>query len=257
MRTFQTNQKAVPEAHGLPNVDAKKPTHPTGTREACPTKKDAVANRDLWGSRLGCREGGRNGQQIPYRPADNPFASHCIEGLAYQRNGFGLDALRRRLESLGGRAAIVGPEGSGKTTLIEHLANALAVDSIFVTIHRGSAQPWRVAHAQLPLPVTPQHAVLVDGAEQLGSIAWFRLMWVTRRARFVVATLHRPGRLPTLVECSTDRDLLIELVAELAPTDAPTLTPGLEELFDRHQGNIRSCLRELYDVFAGRASFEC
>ena len=186
------------------------------------------------------------------RPSENPFASHRIDGLAYRGKGLGVGSLCRRLERLGGRAAIVGPEGSGKTTLLEQLANTLAADSVLVTIHRGSGRPWHAARAQLPLSVTPQHAVLVDGAEQLGPIAWFRLMRVTRSARFVVATLHRPGRLPTLVECDTDHDLLRELVMELAPSDAPSIEPELEGLFERHGGNIRSCLRELYDVCAGR-----
>jgi hypothetical protein len=78
-------------------------------------------------------------------------------------------------------------------------------------------------------------------------------MTATRRAGLLVATLHRPRLLPTLIECRTDLGLLRELVAELAPADAPLLEPRLDELFERHRGNIRLCLRELYDVYAGRA----
>ena len=46
------------------------------------------------------------------RPADNPFASHRIEGLAFRATGLELARLCRRLETLRGRSAIVGPKGS-------------------------------------------------------------------------------------------------------------------------------------------------
>jgi len=187
-----------------------------------------------------------------YRPADNPFASHRVEGLAFRFNGLGLSGLRQRLEEMGGRSAIVGPKGSGKTTLLEGLATTLPGEPVKVRIEGGCRHPWRTVRAQLPRPVTPNNLILVDGAEQLGPIGWRLLLRATRPARSFVATLHRPRRLPTLIECRPDHDLLCDLVEELTPVDAPALIPGLEELFRRHGGNIRSCLRELYDVYAGR-----
>jgi energy-coupling factor transporter ATP-binding protein EcfA2 len=186
------------------------------------------------------------------RPADNPFASHRVEGLAYRYDEPGLAAICRRLEAIGGRGAIVGPKGSGKTTLLEELASAVPGEAVHMRIGGGCRHPWRTARAQLPARVAPDHAVLVDGAEQLGPLGWRLLLRATRPARIFIATLHKPGLLPTLIECRTDHALLGELVSELAPEDAPSLAPGLGELFQRHQGNIRSCLRELYDVYAGR-----
>ena len=188
-----------------------------------------------------------------YRPADNPFASHRIEGLAYRYNGLGLSGLRQRLEEMGGRSAIVGPKGSGKTTLLEELATTLPGEPVKVRIEGGCRHPWRTVRAQLPSRVTSNHVMLVDGAEQLGPIGWRLLLRATRHARSFVATLHRPGRLPTLIECRPDHALLCDLVEELTPVDAPALIPGLEELFQRHDGDIRLCLRELYDMYAGRA----
>ena len=189
-----------------------------------------------------------------HRPADNPFASHHVEALAYRYNGSGLAELCQRLEMIGGRSAIVGPKGSGKTTLLEELASALPGEPVLVQIEGSCRHPWRTAGTQLPRPVTPHHLVLVDGAEQLGPIGWHLLLRMTRHARSFVATLHQPGRLPTLIECETNSRLLHELFEELAPADALALEPGLEGLFHRHGGNIRSCLRELYDVYAGRTA---
>jgi energy-coupling factor transporter ATP-binding protein EcfA2 len=188
------------------------------------------------------------------RPADNPFSGHQVERLAFRRHGFSRKELCNRIQDLGGRAAIVGPKGSGKTTLLEELASAIPGDPVLVRIGGGCHRPWRTARAQLPHPVRPHHAVLVDGAEQLGPVGWRLLLRVARPASYLVVTLHRPGPLPTLIECSADAGLLRDLVAELAPTDAPDLEPGLTDLFDRHDGNIRLCFRELYDVYAGRST---
>jgi ABC-type antimicrobial peptide transport system ATPase subunit len=189
-----------------------------------------------------------------YRPADNPFASHRIDGLAYRTTEFEVASLCRRLENLRDRAAIVGPQGSGKTTLLEELASVLPGEPVLIRVQGWCRHPWRTVRAQLPRSVTLDQAVFVDGAEQLGPIGWRLLLCSTRPARSLVATLHRPGLLPTLVECKTNSHLLNELVEELAPADVPALEPNLEELFYRHNGDIRLCLRELYDVYAGRVA---
>jgi len=189
-----------------------------------------------------------------YRPVDNPFASHRVEGLAYRFNGLGLTALRQRLEEMGGRSAIVGLKGSGKTTLLEELALVLPGEPVQVRIGSSCQNPWRTARAQLPTRVTANHVVLVDGAEQLGPIGWRLLLRATRHARSFVATLHRPGRLPTLIECRPDHGLLRDLVSELVPADAANLESGINDLFHRHGGNLRSCFRELYDEYAGRVT---
>ena len=186
------------------------------------------------------------------RPADNPFASHRIEGLAFRCAALGWRGLMQRMDDLGGRAAVVGPKGSGKTTLLMELARRLEQPVVVVRIPGDCRDPWRTGHSQLPRPLTHRHAVLVDGSEQLGVFGWRRILHATRRARCLIVTLHHPGRLPTLIDCRTDAGLLRDLVEELAPPHTANLGSSLDDLFQRNEGNLRSCFRELYDVYAGR-----
>jgi hypothetical protein len=51
--------------HGLAPIDIT--NRPPGTRDACPTKETSAAKGRLWGSRLGCRVGGRPCQSVCHR----------------------------------------------------------------------------------------------------------------------------------------------------------------------------------------------
>lgn len=66
-------------------------------------------------------------------------------------------------------------------------------------------------------------------------------------------TAHAPGLLPTLIACETTPGLLGGIVRDLLGSEAHGLQPTPEELFDRHRGNLRDALRQLYDIYAGCA----
>jgi AAA domain (dynein-related subfamily) len=174
----------------------------------------------------------------------------------------GAVALLPRLEALGYRAAIVGPHGSGKTTLLEDLEHVLARRGFRITHvrldteHRRLPRDWRVSDQRLSgqhLRFDTSDIVCLDGAEQLGSIAWMRFRWQARRARGLIVTTHRGGRLPTLVTCTTNAALLDRIIRRLAPSGLATAPPAAE-LFTRHRGNLRNALRELYDVCAAEGN---
>ena len=118
----------------------------------------------------------------------------------------------------------------------------------------GPLAPGGSALAQLPSSPLDRRAVLVDGAERLGPMSFRRVAAATRSAPVLVVSRHRAGRLPVLHRCGTSAALLAEIVAELAPEDSSALLPLVPELFRRHRGNLRECLRELYDVCGGRAA---
>jgi len=186
------------------------------------------------------------------RPADNPFASRRIDRLAFRSRGFDADAMIDKLRRQGGRGAVVGPHGSGKTTLMDHLADLLAGPVVRIRLDATTKGAAHTARGHLPDDLDRRHSVLIDGAEQLGRWSWWRLGSLLRDAGIVVITGHRPGRLPTLYRCTTDPALLHELVAELAPDVVNHVDLG--EVYVRHKGNIRLCFMELYDVWARRGA---
>lgn len=185
------------------------------------------------------------------RPADNPFASRRIEKLGFRFRGDDIDEILALLAGQDHRGAIVGPHGSGKTTLLEKLADHLSGKIVWVRLNAGSRNPKRSARGILPHAVDRHHAILIDGAEQLGRWSWWRLHREIHKAGIIVITSHLPGRFPTIHECTTSPELLRELMGELAPETAATV--DLEDLYERQGGNIRLCFRELYDVWAGRS----
>jgi hypothetical protein len=185
------------------------------------------------------------------RARDNPFAVQRVLEIRYRLPaGLTWEGLVDRLAALRWRAALVGPHGRGKTTLLEDLAPRLTALGFRVrTITLQEAHPrLTLQERSLLRALGPGDILLLDGAEQLGRLAWLLVKLRCRRAGGVVVTSHRPGLLPTLLECETTPELLAGIVSELGEGEAPEV----EELYARHHGNLRDALRELYDRWAGR-----
>ena len=185
------------------------------------------------------------------RAADNPFTVQKVRRIRYRLSGLTWEELLERLAALDHRAALVGPHGHGKTTLLEDLAPHLESRGFrirSVMLHTGDRWLTREQRRALFLDLDPRDLLCVDGAEQLGRWAWWELKLRSRAAGGLLITSHRPGLLPTLLECSTSPELLAGIARDLLgrEVEAP------EELFERHDGNVREALRELYDVWAGR-----
>jgi len=184
------------------------------------------------------------------RARENPFAVQRLDALAYRLRGESWESLLARLAWLRRRAAIVGPEGHGKTTLLEELARRLARDGLrlrWLRLRHGEGRAARHALRELTRGVDGDDLLLVDGAQELGPLAWRRLRWRSRAAGGLLVTSHRPGLLPTLIECRTSVELLAELLRELDPAATVPL-PSAAELLDRHGGNVRAALLAAYDI---------
>jgi len=185
---------------------------------------------------------------------DNPFAVDRVLRVRYELPHCTLAELVERLIEQRGRGAIVGPHGSGKTTLMEDLAGHLQSRGARVHLLRLSAERRtlpRESIRRLSDRLDADDAVLCDGAEQLTWPSWW--WWLKRRVRtagMFVVTTHRPGCLPTLLETRTTPELLESIIRRLLAHPNEPLPFDVAELFERHAGNVRDALRELYDRYA-------
>ncbi len=135
------------------------------------------------------------------RARDNPFAVDRVLRIRYRFKGDSLDTLLARLESHDWRGAIVGPEGTGKTTLLEDLAERMAGEGRRIRGARLSEEHPRFEPAWLRRFVAdlgPRDLIALDGAEQLSRWAWRRFQKFCRRAGGLVITTHGQGLLPTV-----------------------------------------------------------
>jgi hypothetical protein len=160
--------------------------------------------------------------------------------------------LMDRLAALRYRAAVVGPHGRGKSTLLEDLAPRLEERGFRVrriTINQAHPRLDRSEREALRA-LGAQDVLLFDGAERLGRAGWLALRARSRGFGGLIVTSHRPGLLPTLHECETSPELLAGIVRDLLGPDAGGPCPVPVDLYTRHGGNLRDALRELYDAWA-------
>lgn len=188
------------------------------------------------------------------RARDNPFRVDRVLQVRYRfEQDDDWDRLLQRLADFGWRAAIVGAEGAGKTTLQEDLADRLAAEGRpirWLRLNREN-RTTAAARVQEALAGCDRDTLLfVDGAEQLGPLLWRRLKRQSQQYGGLVITTHTPGRLPTLIECRTTPQTLQWVARQLAQSEEYPPFALLEHLFTKHAGNLRLCLRELYDSWA-------
>lgn len=191
----------------------------------------------------------------------NPFRVERLHALPFIPLGTTWPALLARLEQLDCRAAIVGPHGTGKSTLLAALAGHLAARGFtlrqaqFNRDHRprspADIQTLLDAAEARDAPAAPDAVVLVDGYEQVPRALRSLLR---RRCRRLIVTSHRRTVLPTLIRTRGTADLLRRLIAELVPdgVEAESLQQDSEALLRRHRGSIREALFELYDRWGAK-----
>ncbi|HSN86299.1 MAG TPA: hypothetical protein VL025_06040, partial [Thermoanaerobaculia bacterium] len=114
------------------------------------------------------------------RAQDNPFRVERLHAIRYRLAGTTWEELLGRLEGLRYRAAVVGPHGHGKTTLLEDLASRLAARGFrirSVSLHDGRRRLAPEQRRTLLAGLTDRDLLFLDGAEQLSKLAWLHLCW--------------------------------------------------------------------------------
>ncbi len=184
----------------------------------------------------------------------NPFASHRTERLAFRLpQKMDWRGLLERLAAQNYCGAIVGRNGAGKSTLLEefqpHLRALGFVPKLIRLTNESSMREKEALPGVLRQIVKPGF-ILLDGAEQLSTRHWLPVRSAAGVAAGFLVTVHRVSRLPTLIECDTSTVLLKELVQELSGETLPS--ERALDLYERHFGNMRACLRELSEGWAER-----
>lgn len=184
---------------------------------------------------------------------ENPFRVSRVHALPFLWPGdTRFDTLTTRWTALGQQGAIVGPHGTGKTTLLNAWAAHLREqgrDPRLVTLTEEFPRLPPDA-ARLYCDAGKETVAMLDGAEQLGLRGWRRWLRLTRRAGGRAVTLHRPGRLPTLLQTQARLDQLEHLLRILLDGDLSQLPAPPAVLLQRNQNNIRLVFRACYEWFA-------
>jgi hypothetical protein len=203
----------------------------------------------------------------PQAPArrDNPFATCWIKpgALPFRfASGESAGQLVARLAAQNWRGAIVGPHGSGKSTLVEALKPAIAAagrSPLAITLRDGQRRLpsdflWRVGQTCVPAarqecPLQELGLVVIDGYEQLSWWERLRLAHGCRRAGVgLLVTAHKHTRIPTLIELAPDLGLVRQLVADLSTNVSASITPNdIAASHACHGSNVREIFFDLYD----------
>lgn len=184
---------------------------------------------------------------------ENPFRTDRVLRVRYRMRGETTEDLLDRLRQFGYRGAIVGPKGAGKTTLLEDLEPVLRALGFEVKPLRLDDRARSFPRGFLSLflaGLTSRDVILFDGAELMNPVDWHRFKLRSKKAGGLVITSHRPGMLPTLKECATCPELLNEIITELLGVEPDTTRDAMVALHQRHKGNLRDALREMYDLYS-------
>ncbi len=188
----------------------------------------------------------------------NPFSTRYVRPgvIPYQRRDGGSlpELVKEFLDRCHGWASIIGPHGSGKSTLVASLKDILS-DQFQVFAYRFSTTDRELRLLWSENKQWGQHSiVIVDGYEQLS--VWFR--WrlrrlVRRRGAMLLITAHRVYRaFPVLWQTTVDETIARQLRdALLASRPELQAEPDLEQAWcaarSQYPTDLRETLMSMYD----------
>jgi hypothetical protein len=187
----------------------------------------------------------------------NPFSTRRVRpGALAHVFASGQDAARlvERLAANGWRGEIVGPHGSGKSSLLAALLPAIVAGGrrpFVIALHDGERR-LPVNLRRIP-GLSASTLVIVDGYEQLGRWNRWRLgRLCSARGWGLLVTAHRPAGLPLVAQTSASLELAQTIVGRLLPSGSSIGRQEVAERFAAQQGNLRELLWELYDLYEAR-----
>jgi energy-coupling factor transporter ATP-binding protein EcfA2 len=198
-------------------------------------------------------------EQIASRLADrNPFATRCVRPGAIEyrfTDSASITGLLAALQQQGWRGEIVGPHGSGKSTLIQTLIPVLKEagrDVRCFVLQAGESRLPVISTELKSWGASTQ--IIVDGYEQLGG--WTRTLiqriCAAQKCGLLITT-HKPAGWPVLLRTSPSLEMTQAIVREIQPGEPPRISDHDVQLsYQKHGGNIREVFFELHDLYEQR-----
>lgn len=181
-------------------------------------------------------------------PPSNPFATHHVKSgaLSYRfPESEGIDAVLQRLRRHQYWGQIIGPHGTGKTTLLRSLCSqwqSLNRRPLLISLQNRQARLPALDWSGLPINTQ----IIVDGYEQLHGLHKLKLHAQAYRFGFgLLVTSHQVVRgLPVIHRTHASPELLRQLVDELGGN---LDRHQIDRCYERSNHNIREALMLLYD----------
>jgi hypothetical protein len=196
------------------------------------------------------------------RPVGNPFSTCRVRPgavLFFFRDGESAGRLVERLRVAGWWGQVIGPHGTGKSTLLAallpHLRDAGREPLLVVRRQGQRALPEPARDALRRAGREGRRLLLViDGYEQLG---WWSAWRVRRLCRSgghgLLVTAHANAGLPDLYRTGVSREAALRVVTHLTAGVARTVTDAeVEGSLAARAGNLREALFDLYDLHERR-----
>ena len=188
----------------------------------------------------------------------NPFSTRWTSpgAISYQfSESDGLESLIERLIQANWYGQIIGPHGTGKSTLLASLIETFegfGREVFRLQLHQGDRR----------LPISRREPdnwnnraiVVIDGYEQLGPVS---RLWIGRACRRrscgLLVTAHTDAGLPLVWETRVSAERAWSIVASLLGDEASSLWQAdTQRLLAVHDGNLRDTLFALYDLYESR-----
>ena len=185
----------------------------------------------------------------------NPFSTKMVRpgSIAYRLPaGWTISRLADQLEALGWWGQVIGPHGTGKSTLLVELLRELRSRGRDCISFRGSqSRRWPRGEAAA---WNRRTQIVFDGFEQLCLPSQIWLMWRCQRVGAgLLVTTHRSVGLSTLWKSGVSDALACELVNELTAEYTGVIEPDeVAAAMSLHGGNLREVFFDLYDRFEER-----
>ncbi|MEO0474953.1 MAG: hypothetical protein AAF085_03135 [Planctomycetota bacterium] len=174
-----------------------------------------------------------------------------IDTLDYIAYEYEPEEMAERLSRHGYRGAICGPEGCGKSVMLQALGDELMAHGLTplpLSIEQGDGYTLPTEWRRTIRKARPTDALLLDGYGLLP--VWSRLwVWIaSRHAGAVVVTAPRQVRYQTLAKPRPSKHMLKQLAERIAPTRSASI--DCDTLFDQCGGNLREALRHVCEASA-------